>query len=237
MEFYSTTDVGKKRKNNEDAYANYTCDEFSLFIVADGMGGYSAGEIASNMAVEIIKDYIVNNFEKENIFDLIAESVKDANEAILKTSRQKEECRGMGTTIVIAILVDDYLYYSNVGDSRIYLFSEDNLKQISKDHSYVQELLDIGAISEEDAKFYPKNLVTSALGIEERYKININKIPINVNDNLVLCTDGLTDLIDDIDIEDVLQNKYEVKESCEILQYMANSTGGYDNITITIIKY
>ncbi|MFM1514930.1 Stp1/IreP family PP2C-type Ser/Thr phosphatase [Helcococcus ovis] len=237
MEFYSTTDVGKKRKNNEDAFINYNSDDFDLFIVADGMGGYSAGEIASNMAVNIIKDYIVKNFDKENIFDLIAESVRDANDAILQKSLKNEECRGMGTTIVIAIIVDDCLYFSNVGDSRIYLYSEDNFRQISKDHSYVQELLDIGAITEEDAKFYPKNLVTSAVGIENTYKININKIPLSPNDNILLCTDGLTDLIDDIDIEDVLQNKYEAKESCEILQYMANSTGGYDNITITIIKY
>ena len=237
MEFYSTTDVGKKRKNNEDYYSNYNSEEFNLFIVADGMGGYSAGEIASNLAVNIIMDYIISNFDKGNIFDVIAEAVKKANDYILKESYKKEECRGMGTTIVIALIVDDLLYYSNVGDSRIYTYFENKLNQISKDHSYVQELLDVGAITEEDAKFYPKNLVTSAVGTEDRYKINIDKIPLKKDEYILLCTDGLTDLIDDVDIEDVLQNEYEVKELCEILQYMANSTGGYDNITITIIKY
>jgi len=237
MRYYTTTDTGRVRNNNEDNFINIIDKNFSLFVVADGIGGHNSGEIASNMAVKIISEHIRDNFDKNEIFDLLIDATRTANEEILKRSENSEDDSGMGTTVVIALIVEDILYYANVGDSRIYLFSDDKFKQITKDHSYVQELLDIGAITEEDAKFYPKNQITSALGTSLKFKIDIDKIKLKSNDYILLNTDGLTDLIEDNEIYNVLQGEYGIQETCEILQYMANATGGYDNITITLVKF
>lgn len=236
MKYYSITDIGKVRKNNEDSFLNYENADFSLFIVADGIGGHNAGEIASSMAVEIIRDYIIEHFDKDNVFDTISEAIQLANKKVLEKSNQQEQSKGMGTTVVLAVVVESIMYFANVGDSRLYLFRSEKLQQITKDHSYVQALLDSGAISIEEAKFYPRNQITSAVGTSEDYELNIDRIEIKVGDYILLVTDGLTDLIDDEDIYDVVKNNYGIQETCEILQYMANSTGGYDNITITFAK-
>lgn len=236
MKYFTTTDVGRVRDNNEDSYLNFSSDNFNLFIVCDGMGGHNAGEVASKMASEIVSDEIIKSFDPNEIFDTIANSVRVAHNKILEKSQNDYNCRGMGTTLVLALIYNDTLYYANVGDSRIYLYHNQELKQITKDHSFVQELLDTGIITEEEAKFYPKNRITSALGTSIEYKIDIDRLKLNKSDYLLLTTDGLTDMIDDSDILDVLKNEYEVNESCEMLQYMANSTGGKDNITITLVE-
>lgn len=237
MKYFSISDIGKVRKNNEDNYINYINDVFSLFIVADGIGGHNAGEIASKMAVDIVSDYIINNFDINKIFEIINESIKYANREIYLKSTSDLENNGMGTTIVLCLVYNKEMYFANVGDSRIYLYRKNIFKQITKDHSYVQELLDSGAITEEESKFYPRNQITSALGTSLTYKIDIDKIKLKNNDYIMLNTDGLTDLIEDEDIHNVIKNEYEVDETVEILKYMANSTGGYDNITITLIKF
>lgn len=237
MKYYTTTDTGKVRSNNEDNFINLIDDKFNLFIVADGIGGHNSGEIASHIAVKTIRDYIKNNFNKDEIFDLLIDATREANEKIISRAESNTDDSGMGTTVVIALIVGNTLYYANVGDSRIYLFSDNSLRQITKDHSYVQELLDIGAISVEDAKFYPKNQITSALGTSLKFKIEIDKIELKNNDYILLNTDGLTDLIEDSEILNVVKNEYGIQETCEILQYMANATGGYDNITITLVKF
>lgn len=237
MKYYTTTDTGKVRSNNEDNFINLIDDKFNLFIVADGIGGHNSGEIASHIAVKTIRDYIKNNFNKDEIFDLLIDATREANEKIISKAESNTDDSGMGTTVVIALIVGNTLYYANVGDSRIYLFSDNSLRQITKDHSYVQELLDIGAISVEDAKFYPKNQITSALGTSLKFKIEIDKIELKNNDYILLNTDGLTDLIEDSEILNVVKNEYGIQETCEILEYMANATGGYDNITITLVKF
>lgn len=236
MKYFTTTDVGRVRNNNEDSYLNFSNDDFYLFIVSDGMGGHNAGEVASKMASEIVSTEIINSFDPNEIFDTIANSVRVAHNKILEKSQNDPNCRGMGTTLILALIYNYTLYYANVGDSRIYLYRNQKLKQITKDHSFVQELLDSGVITEEEANFYPKNRITSALGTSFDYKIDIDRVKLNKSDYLLLTTDGLTDMIDDSDILDVLKNEYEINESCEILHYMANSTGGKDNITITLVE-
>lgn len=236
MNFNSNTDVGRVRENNEDSYSNYISPDYSLHIVADGMGGHSAGEIASSLAVQYIEDYIKNNFNKNEIFDTIVEAIKHAHKHIIKLASDTPELKGMGTTVILSLIYEDNLYYANIGDSRIYLYSNNEMIQITKDHSYVQELIDAGVITEEEAKFYPRNQITSALGTEMNYKVDIDKLPLSTNDTILMTTDGLTDLIDDNDIYDVLKMEYSPEDITEILTYMANSTGGKDNITITCIR-
>lgn len=239
MEYFTITDTGRVRKNNEDNYYSQSTNEFSLFIICDGMGGHNAGEVASMLACDLISRNILENIHKtdpDDLFDLIAESVRLAHNKIVKKSLEDKSRSNMGTTMVLSLIVEDILYYANVGDSRIYIYNENGLEQITRDHSFVQELLDSGAITEEEAAFYPRNQITSALGAVENYKIDIKKQKLKYGDLILMASDGLTDLIDDEDIEDVLSNGYNVRESCDILKYMANSTGGKDNITITIAK-
>lgn len=237
MEFYTITDKGKVRTNNEDFYTNLSSDKFHLFIVCDGMGGHNSGEVASRIACETISKHVKENYDKMESFDLIAESVKLAHDNISEISEANESHRGMGTTMVLCLIIGSKLYYANVGDSRIYIYRDGLLNQITKDHSYVQELIDSGAIDEEEAKFYPRNQITSALGTSIKYKMDLKVMDLVENDYILLTTDGLTDLIDDDDIHDVIENEYNVRETCEILQYMANSTGGKDNITITVARF
>lgn len=237
MKYFTTTDVGKVRKNNEDNYLNFSNNNYNLFIVCDGMGGHNAGEVASKLATDIVSNSIINNFDPDEIFDTIADAIRTAHNIIYKRSKQDHKYYEMGTTLVLALIYKDMLYYANIGDSRIYLFKDDKLSQITKDHSFAQELLDAGVINEEEAKFYPKNRITSALGTSFDYKLDLEKMKLKKGDYILLTTDGLTDMIDDCDIQDVLVNKYDINESCEILQYMANSTGGKDNITITLVEF
>lgn len=236
MSYHTNTDIGKVRSINEDSYRNYTSDEFSLHIIADGMGGHQSGEIASYMAVKYIGDYIIEKFNRDEIFDTISESIMFAHKKILNYSKNNPESFGMGTTVIISLIYNNILYFANIGDSRIYLFSDNKLNQITKDHSYVQELLDAGAITKEEASFYPRNQITSALGTDQNYKLDLDRMEVKKDDIILMTTDGLTDLIDDNDILDVLIMRYSEKDTTEILTYMANSTGGKDNITITCIK-
>ena len=238
MDFYSITDTGKVRENNEDSFFNVSNEQFNIFIVCDGMGGHNAGEVASSIAVDEISKYIIDNFDSNNINQLIKESVNLAHEKIYSRSKVVKENEGMGTTLVICVVSEGKLYYANSGDSRIYIFRENYLHQISKDHSYVQDLVDIGALTKEQAQYHPsRNQITSCLGTEIPYKLHINSLELMENDLILLTTDGLTDLIEDNDIQEVLENNYNLRESCEILQYMANATGGRDNITITLARY
>lgn len=236
MKYFSVSDTGKVRKNNEDRYINHEGEGYSLFVVCDGMGGHNSGEIASEIAANSIKKYIVSNFRNEDSFTLISNAVKNAHKNIYQKSVEDPKHKNMGTTVVIALIVNNILYFANAGDSRIYLYSKDKLQQLTKDHSYVQELLDAGAISEEEAIFFPRNEITSCLGTYLDYQLDIDRKKLEVGDVILLATDGLTDMIEDPDIENVLIENYGVKYTSEMLLYMANSTGGKDNITITCVK-
>lgn len=236
MKYFSVSDTGKVRKNNEDCYINHEGEGYGLFVVCDGMGGHNSGEVASEIAANSIKEYIVSNFDSEDNFTLISNAVENAHQKIYKKSIEDSKHKNMGTTVIIALIVDDILYFANAGDSRIYLYSKDNMQQLTKDHSYVQELLDAGAISKEEAIFFPRNEITSCLGTRLDYKLDVDVRKLDAGDMILLATDGLTDMIDDPDIENVLVEDYGVKHTSEILLYMANSTGGKDNITITCVK-
>lgn len=238
MEYFTITDKGKIRINNEDAYSNIVNNKYSLFILCDGMGGHNSGEVASNMAVEAIQKYIEDNFNLENVYKIISDSVHVANDLIYDKAISSPKCSGMGTTLVLTLAIDDRLFFANAGDSRIYLFRDGCLKQLTTDHSYVQNLVNEGLITKEQAHFHPlRNQITSALGTEMSFTLDIDDIKMKKNDLILLTSDGLTDMVDDDDIKDVLNNDYDIKEMTEILTYIANSSGGRDNITITLAKY
>jgi len=239
------SDVGKVREQNEDhifisdPYPN----GFYIAIVADGMGGHLAGEIASKTAVETIYKELDPYVSKaRNINELkyvLEEAIFRANELVYHKSIQNEEYRGMGTTIVTAIVCESQILLANIGDSRAYLIREDHIEQLTNDHSLVNELLKSGQISEEDAIHHPrKNIITRALGTEENVKVDIDLIMWEKGQTLLLCTDGLTDEVSDQEILQVLNGSSEFSQKIvdDLIKY-ANKAEGKDNISIIMIHH
>lgn len=235
MKVVSATNVGNYRKNNEDSY--YIDPSEKLFVLADGMGGHLAGEKASAMATEII----VKNFEKlsenpniQDIMDMTNESIKKANSEIFTKSATNEDYRGMGTTVVMGYVLDDTFVYSSVGDSRIYIIDSD-INQITKDDSFVNYLMEIGEITEDEAKVHPKkNVLTKALGTNEDVEVIINNLKLKDKDIVLLCSDGLTNMVSNEKICEIVKNN-SPKIARDKLIELALKNGGMDNITFILI--
>ncbi len=237
MIYSSISDVGKVRKNNQDNYSNLIRDEFSLFVVADGMGGYQGGEVASKIAVDSILEYITKRQTDKDYENLVERAIAYANDNIIKSSRENPEYESMGTTVVCVLIANNIAYISHLGDSRVYLHRDRKLVQITKDDSYIQSLIDTGIedIDKEILNKY-KNIVTKALGVDKTIEVNSLKIELHQGDYILLTTDGLTNLVNDNEIEEVINMDVDLQEATDILTYMANSSGGFDNITMTLVK-
>lgn len=239
MRSFSITDVGKRRKINEDYI--YTSDEpignlASLFIVADGMGGHNAGEYASmhavNKVVGIIEE-IKNEMDPENI---IQSAIDEANAYVYKLSRMDESLSGMGTTLVAASCNDGKVIIANVGDSRLYVVNE-SIKQITVDHSLVEEMVIKGIIDREAARNHPdKNMITRAIGVKEYVLIDFYEISVEKNDKLLLCTDGLTNMLTDDEIHQIIDESKDISEAGRRLIAAANENGGRDNIAVVLVE-
>lgn len=240
MQVFAKTDIGRERKVNEDYY--YISDEKSeikLYIIADGMGGYNAGEVASKLATETVKDYICKHFEKskdskEKIVDLIEKAIKHANDVVYKKSMAHKDFRGMGTTLDICLIYNNRIYIGHIGDSRIYRIRKDFMRKITKDHSYVQTLIEDGKITKEEAYNHPKkNMLTKALGCVEEVEPDIYVKTFIKDDILLMTTDGLTNMIKENEIYNIIRENPS-KATNELIN-KANENGGYDNITVIII--
>ncbi len=232
IEFGHGTHVGLRRDHNEDTYSAEP--SIGLWLVADGMGGHDHGEVASAIA----RDAVVDEIRAGKDLDA---AIRSASEKILTFSaeRNSESALPMGTTLAAALIQDDQYEIAWVGDSRVYIFANgDDLQQLTSDHSYVQELVDQGAISAEQARFHPhRNVVTQALGITEPDALRIGKArgALNANDQLLLCSDGLTEEVDDQQIEQILGEKYLPQECVDHLILAALDNGGSDNITVLVV--
>ncbi|MFW5649061.1 MAG: Stp1/IreP family PP2C-type Ser/Thr phosphatase [Candidatus Alkaliphilus sp. MAG34] len=232
--------IGRVRDINEDSYCVLERD-YDLLIVADGLGGHSAGEIASFLAVDNIGNHIIKyisvNMEEQLIKGIIYEAFNRANERIYAYSKENLFCDGMGTTATLALKINSTLYIGHVGDSRAYIIRKDNIQQITSDHSLVAELVRSGNITEIEAVKYPwKNIVTRALGINKNIKVDIFTTSFLPTDILVLCTDGLSNFVDKHEIKKVALETKDSNSVCERLVSMANKRGGYDNITVLVAK-
>lgn len=237
MKISFATDVGKVRETNEDHL--FTDEKLGLFIVADGMGGHQAGEVASETAVKVISNFIrVNIGRGLSIPTLIEESIFTANEDILKKAIRDSSLDGMGTTVVLALLNEGSVHIANVGDSRAYLIRGSTIEQLTKDHSLVGDLVRKGQITKEEARVHPKrNILTMALGIEGVIELDIAPIDFQKGDYILLCSDGLTDMLTDEEIRDIVLSSKDIEGPCKNLVASANEKGGRDNITlISILK-
>lgn len=229
------TDVGNVRKLNED-YANYFIDDkFEIFIVADGMGGHNAGEIASRSVVDDVIDYIKKNYTNMKAEELLKSAIEDANYNIYVDSLKQEALNGMGTTITACFVSGDLIQVANVGDSCCLGIKDNTIKKITKDHSLVQELVDCGSITEKEAKNHPhKNVITRAIGTSGTVNVDIFTINRMEFESLVLCSDGLTNELSIEEILETTRTSSSYQEAAENLIFSAKQRGGRDNITVLI---
>ncbi|KQP47611.1 Stp1/IreP family PP2C-type Ser/Thr phosphatase [Pseudorhodoferax sp. Leaf274] len=239
--FQALTHPGLLRNNNEDAAAfDPAC---GLGVLADGMGGYNAGEVASSMAVNVILSELADWFavsgqvtSVREIRKAVDRCVQHANQAILSTARADPDCAGMGTTLVVAVFQDQRLVVGHIGDSRAYRLRDQQLQQITRDHSLLQEQLDAGLITPAQAAVSSqRNLVTRALGIEQGVELELNEFAVEAGDLYLLCSDGLSDMVSDSDIGDILRAAGSLEHKARRLVDCANANGGRDNITVLLV--
>lgn len=231
----AATHVGMLRQQNEDSFVA----QDDVFVVADGMGGHNAGEVASDLAVRGMRDAAVRGFDSP---EAVVSAINEANSEIHRASGGPSDQRGMGTTLtaVVPIRADgqepERMVVANVGDSRVYLWRNGELRQVSADHSYVQELLTEGYITAAEARVHPRrNIVTRALGIEGDVNADSWVIPMLAGDRYLLCSDGLVDEVDDERIAELLQSVPNPQQAADLLVATANANGGRDNVTVVVV--
>ena len=242
----STTDTGRIREHNEDAAA--TDMDLGLLVLADGMGGYNAGEVASELAIKTIMNLVREGLDPQTRGQVDEESglmrqsiilrnaIARANKIIWQTAQSQPQCKGMGTTLVACLFHDDKISIAHVGDSRLYRLRDDQLEQLTLDHSLLQELVDRGFYSPEEAqRSTNRNYVTRALGVEATVEVEVQEEAVRVEDLFVLCSDGLTDMVEDEDIHLTINTfNANLKTVAEQLVGLANENGGRDNITVSL---
>lgn len=248
LEIVRLTDVGMQREHNEDAIAS---DEAIGFVIlADGMGGYKAGEVASEMAILSItaelKEAMAAHppgqvdlaLEQQAEAKLILDAVKNANEVIYSVSQTQPQCAGMGTTLVVGLFTNNKLLVGHIGDSRMYRLRNHRLNQITEDHSLLQEQINAGLITAEQAKYSAnKNLVTRALGVDPEVELELKEYDVEAGDIYLLCSDGLSDLVEDEVIQTALNSlSSNLADAAQVLVQMANDNGGKDNISVILVK-
>jgi len=239
MKTFSMTDAGRRREINEDyMYASETAVGKlpNLFIVADGMGGHKAGEYASKTAVETIVECIKDN-DSGLAVGTMKKAIAEANKRVLKEAIIDIEKEGMGTTIVAATIKGDKLIVANVGDSRLYVVNESSITQITADHSLVEELIRSGKLDRREARNHPdKNKITRAVGVFPKVDVDFFETKVAPGDTVLLCTDGLSNMVEDDEIKRIILGQRDIVEKTETLIATANKNGGTDNITALLIE-
>lgn len=240
LKTFSITDIGRKRKVNQDFV--YSSERFAgplpnLFLVADGMGGHNAGDYASRLAVETIVERSSGSLET-NPLRVLDEAVQSANGLVRKRAQETPELQGMGTTVVAAVIDGRELYVANVGDSRLYIVNSGEIRQITKDHSWVEEMVRRGGIGKAEARNHPdKNIITRAVGAEETVRIDFFQVLLQEGDVILMCTDGLTNMLEDEEIRMTLDGARDIVEKAQGLVRAANERGGRDNISVVLIEF
>jgi len=242
------TDVGKVRDHNEDAIA---CNaDIGLWVLADGMGGYNAGEVASGIAVKTIVDLVTEACKRESRAEIepgtgymrqtivLRDAIARANKVIHQTAQSQPQCEGMGTTLVACLFYDNKVSVAHVGDSRLYRLRDNRLEQITLDHSLLQELVDRGFYSQEEAqRSANRNYVTRALGVESTVDVEVQEVDIDKNDYLLMCSDGLPDMVEDEDIHLTITTfDKDINTIGEQLIKLTNDNGGRDNVSVVLVR-
>ena len=238
---YAKSDKGNVRETNEDYfYISNSLDQIQLFLLADGMGVYNGGEIASQLAIQTAKNYIENNFkdiekDRDSIIQLLGSSMEYANMVVYEKAKENPELQGMGTTLEICLIYNNKAYIGHVGDSRIYRVRKQFIRKLTQDHSYVQKLVKEGTITKEQAEHHPqKNMLIKALGCNAFVEPDVMVKGFLKDDILIMCSDGLSNMVDQQTIYEMASKNIE--QATKDLVQLAKDRGGYDNITVVIIK-
>lgn len=242
MQFFSISDRGKLRSNNEDCCMAKTIGNYTLLILADGMGGHNGGEIASRKAIEeisaLIEERLTQRMLPGQIMLLLSEALESANGKIIELTQSDSSLTGMGTTCDVCLISKNTAYIAHIGDSRVYKISQNKLiTRLTKDHSLVEYMLDAGTITPEEAVHHPqKNIILRALGTSQKIDVDISHEKISSGDVLLLCSDGLTNMLDEQTIAQTVSKEKEPDKIAGKLVQLANDAGGADNITVIIAK-
>ena len=242
MKIVAKTDIGLTRTSNQDSYAaGELPGSVAWAVVCDGMGGTNGGNLASSTAVKIISERISSSYRQgmsfSSIKNMFMSAIIAANVCVYDMSKENPELSGMGTTVVVAIVADERVYVAHAGDSRAYILTSGKLHQLTKDHSFVQEMVDSGKLTLDEARDDPrKNLITRALGVSEELQIDFCEEDISENDVLLICTDGLTNYVQPDEIYE-LTDDGKFYEFAERLVNRANNNGGGDNVTVVTVAY
>lgn len=230
------SDVGNVRKINEDFVGFFEKDNFRIYVVADGMGGHNAGEVASKLAVETIISFLKPLEDIHNMEDTLKKSVETANERIFQLAKDNETLGGMGTTITACLVKNKEMTVANVGDSSCYIMKHDGITKITKDHSLVQQLIDEGSITEEEAVNHPnKNIITRALGTNFSVEIDIFKVDLSDVNKVIMCTDGLSNGVNLSEMYDIIINENN-DNACRRLVELSKIKGSRDNISVIVFE-
>ena len=248
LKFFGATDVGRRRKNNEDYFGIFEADQ--LFVVADGMGGHAAGEVASSTAVQALAEFVALTAKETDItwpwgvdpnLSLVANRLKTAvrfgNQKVLDLSLTQADYEGMATTIVGVLFEETTAHIAHVGDSRLYLVNASGIKQVTTDHSWVLEQVALGVLTNDQARSHPlRNVVTRAIGAAPDLNVDVVAHPMAPGDTLLLCSDGLSGMVLDADLGKIVAANPDPKKAADLLIAEANAHGGEDNITVLIVK-
>ena len=239
MKTFSMTHIGQRREMNQDyMFTSETAvgNLPNLFLVADGMGGHAAGDYASRFTVEKLVELIGKSGEKEPV--AIMKSAVSMTNSLLLTEAQADPAKnGMGTTIVAATVIENTLYAANVGDSRLYVINQEDITQITRDHSLVEEMVSMGEINREQARNHEKkNIITRAIGGYDTVEAEMFSVDLKPNDCILMCTDGLSNMVEDADILKIVKSAPDIETAAKNLVAAANANGGKDNITVMIIE-
>lgn len=240
LEIACCTDPGIVRSFNEDSIA--TSPDIGLLVLADGMGGYKAGDVASSLATNVVtrelKQFFQEDMDDGKVSQLVSDAIRNANSTIYRTANGDTRYQGMGTTVVMALFRDSRATVAHVGDSRLYRLRNDRLSLLTYDHSLLQEQVELGLITSEDAKVsHNRNLVTRALGVSEQLELDLSTEKTQPGDIYLLCSDGLNDMVDDADIELVLSSlKANLQLAARQLVMIANDNGGHDNVSVILAR-
>ncbi|MBQ3404030.1 MAG: Stp1/IreP family PP2C-type Ser/Thr phosphatase [Oscillospiraceae bacterium] len=242
MDFWAITDKGAVRQQNQDTFFKYYDEEtgIGLFLICDGMGGARAGEVASSLAAETFSEELLKSVKTaapSRFEELMKAEAAHTNSVVFGTGLSDDNCRGMGTTLVAVLLCYNEAVVLNIGDSRAYHITDEEIKQITRDHSVVEDMVVSGEITREESRNHPrKNLITRALGTAAEVECDLFKLEISEGDSILLCSDGLTNLVEDEEIKETVSRVSDTKECCEKLLESAIERGAPDNVTVVLFR-
>lgn len=239
MKVFSATDIGQKRHMNQDFI--FTSEEPvgnlpNLFVVADGMGGHNAGDFASRYGVSVLVESVRRD-KNFNPVKVMRNAIEAANREVFSQSRNDPSMAGMGTTMVVCTVVGGYAYIANVGDSRLYLAGSESMTQITQDHSLIAEMVRLGELTPEEGRNHPdKNIITRAVGTNEEVKIDFFDVKLETGDQILMCSDGLSNMVEDPRIFEILKGEDTREDKAQVLVDEANANGGRDNIAVIVVE-